>query len=82
MIEFNIKDTGWFTIGDDDDSFQYICLSNEQGRELYNKLKKIYWPITIVSPKLSNCCRAPVHVEGDTTHYYKCALCYKPCDTI
>lgn len=29
---------------------------------------------------LSNCCHAPMKVEGDTTHYYVCTKCGKPCD--
>ena len=29
---------------------------------------------------LSNCCHAPMTVEGHTTHYYVCDKCGKPCD--
>ena len=29
---------------------------------------------------LSNCCHAPMTVEGKTTHYYVCTKCGKACD--
>lgn len=28
----------------------------------------------------SNCCNSSVKVMGDTTHYYQCEECNKPCD--
>lgn len=30
----------------------------------------------------SNCCKANVIVKGDTTKYYVCSKCGKPCDII
>ena len=29
---------------------------------------------------VSNCCEAAVVVQGNTTHWYECAKCKKPCD--
>lgn len=29
---------------------------------------------------ISNCCKAPVRIEGDVTMYYVCTKCDKPCD--
>lgn len=34
-----------------------------------------------VTEDLSACCRAPVTVEGRTTHYWKCTGCGQACDT-
>lgn len=30
--------------------------------------------------KISDCCKSTMTVEGDTTHYYSCDNCGKPCD--
>jgi len=28
--------------------------------------------------QLSKCCKAPLDVEGDVTHYYVCSKCGRP----
>ena len=33
-----------------------------------------------MSKPKSDCCRAPVRVEGNTTQYYLCTKCGKACD--
>ena len=54
----------------------------DPGQKLSTEIKQALTegrPVLLTAP-VSNCCRAPMQVEGDVTHYHACTKCGHACD--